>query len=68
MKRVMTVIKYAFALGGIAMLVIALLFYRSTSAFVAQAVTADGEVVDLVRSRSGDSSSRAIAPTVHNAA
>lgn len=53
--KTITVIKYAFTLVGIGLLVGALLLFRSTSSFVDRAARAEGTVVDLVTSRSSDS-------------
>ncbi|MDX3775717.1 DUF3592 domain-containing protein [Chromatiaceae bacterium AAb-1] len=53
--KVIAIVKYAFTLVGIGMLIGSLFMYRSTSSFLEEAVKAEGTVVELVRSRSGDS-------------
>lgn len=53
--KVIAIIKYVFTLVGIGMLVGAFLFYRSTNSFLAEAAKAEGTVIELVQSRSGDS-------------
>jgi hypothetical protein len=53
--RVFTIIKYVFTALGLCMLVGAFFIYRSTSGFLASAQTAEGTVIDLVASRSSDS-------------
>lgn len=50
--RTLNIIKYLFALIGIGLLVGAFLSYRHTQDFIAQAVTAQGRVIDLHVSRS----------------
>lgn len=53
--KVFTIIKYVFTVIGLALLVGAFFAYRSTSGFLATAQTAQGTVIDLVPSRSSDS-------------
>lgn len=53
--KVMNIIKYVFAVAGICLLLGALFAYRSTSAFLAESVKAEGTVVDFVPSRSDNS-------------
>jgi len=53
--KTIAVIKYLFCATGLAMLAGALVWYESVRTFMAQASTAQGTVVDLVRSRSSDS-------------
>lgn len=50
-----TVVKYVFSIIGLAMLVGASLVYNNTSDFLTRAVATEGEVIELVRSRSNDS-------------
>lgn len=57
MNRKISIIKYVFSVIGIAMLVGASLLYNNTSDFLTRAVAAQGQVVDLVLSRSSDSTS-----------
>lgn len=57
MNRKISIIKYVFSVIGIAMLVGASLLYNNTSDFLTRAVVAQGQVVDLVLSRSSDSAS-----------
>lgn len=54
--KVIAIMKYVFALAGIGMLAGAFFLYRSTSTFLGEAITADGTVVGLERSRTRDSS------------
>ncbi|SDX72923.1 DUF3592 domain-containing protein [Marinobacter mobilis] len=54
MNRKISIIKYVFSVIGIAMLVGASLLYNNTSDFLTRAVSAQGQVVDLVLSRSSD--------------
>ncbi|MDC0663594.1 DUF3592 domain-containing protein [Marinobacter sp. SS21] len=53
--KTLNIIKYVFSLIGLGMLVGAYFLYSNTASFLEQAVTAEGEVVELVRSRSSDS-------------
>lgn len=53
--KVIAIVKYVFTLIGIGMLVGALFVYRSTSSFLAEAIKAQGTVVELKASRSGNS-------------
>lgn len=53
--KTITISKYVFTIVGVGLLIGALFLYQSASAFLAKATTADGTVVDLVRSRSSDS-------------
>ncbi|SFM67620.1 DUF3592 domain-containing protein [Marinobacter zhejiangensis] len=55
MNRKISIIKYVFSVIGIAMLVGASLLYNNTTDFLTRAVSAQGQVVDLVLSRSSDS-------------
>lgn len=61
--KVMATVKYVFTLVGVGMLVGVFLIYKSTSAFLAEAVKAEGTVVELVQSRSSDSTT--YKPVVH---
>lgn len=61
--KTLAIVKYVFALIGIGMLVGAFFLYESTSTFLDGATRADGTVVDLVRSRSSDSTT--YKPVVH---
>lgn len=61
--KVIAIVKYTFTLIGIGMLTGALLLYKSTSAFLAEATKTEGTVVDLVRSQSSDSTT--YRPVVH---
>jgi len=53
--KTISVVKYVFTVVGLGMLVGSFLLYSNTQAFLQSALTASGEVVELVRSRSGDS-------------
>jgi hypothetical protein len=53
--KVIAIVKYVFTLVGIGMLTGTFFTYRSTRTFLEEATTANGTVVDLARSRSGDS-------------
>lgn len=55
--KALNIIKYVFTIIGVGMLAGAFYLYSSTSSFLETAVTADGTVVELVRSRSSDSTS-----------
>jgi hypothetical protein len=55
----MNAIKYGFTLIGIGMLIGAFFFYKNTSSFLQGAAKAEGTVVELVRSRSSDSTTYA---------
>jgi len=61
--RVTDILKYIFALVGTGMLIGAFYLYQSTGSFLEEATTADGTVVDFVRSRSSDSTT--YAPVIH---
>ena len=61
--NVVAIIKYAFTLVGIAMLAAAFYFYQGTRSFLETATKTDGTVVELIRSRSGDSDT--YKPVVH---
>jgi hypothetical protein len=50
-----SIIKYVFTLIGAAMLIGTVYWFQSTRAFIASAATAEGTVVDLVQSRSSNS-------------
>lgn len=53
--KTLNIIKYVFSIIGLGMLVGAYFLYSNTTSFLEQAVTAEGTVVELVRSRSSDS-------------
>lgn len=53
--KAMNIIKYTFTVAGICLLLGASFAYRSTSTFLAESMTAEGTVVDLVPRRSNDS-------------
>ena len=53
--KAIAILKYVFTVIGVGMLVGAFVAYKSTNSFLAEATTAEGTVVDLVRSGSGDS-------------
>ena len=53
--KTIAIIKYVFLLVGIGMLAGSLSWYQNTQSFVAQAVKAEGTVVELLRSSSSDS-------------
>jgi len=53
--KTLTLIKYVFSALGVGMLVGAFLWYQHTKSFIAEAQRAEGSVVQLVASRSGDS-------------
>ncbi|MES2820985.1 MAG: DUF3592 domain-containing protein [Pseudomonadota bacterium] len=53
--KTLSIIKYSFTLVGVGLLVGALLLFKSTSSFIDQATSAEGTVVDLVASRSSNS-------------
>lgn len=61
--KVIAIVKYVFTLVGIGMLVGAFLIYKSTNSFLAQATKAEGTVVDLVQSKSSNSTT--YRPVVH---
>jgi hypothetical protein len=61
--KVMAIVKYVFTLVGVGMLVGVFLIYKSTSAFLGEAVKAEGTVVELMQSRSSDSTT--YRPVVH---
>jgi hypothetical protein len=65
--KALSIVKYVFLLIGLGMLTGAFFMYRNTSQFLETAVTAQGTVVELVESRSSDSSSNSImyAPVVN---
>lgn len=52
-----TVIKYVFSLVGAALLAGAIILYNNTTSFLERSETAQGTVVELIRSRSSDSTS-----------
>src|SRR5437660_7957837 len=54
--RTLSIFKYVFTGAGAVMLAVALIWAARTSAFVADATTAQGTVIDLVASRSSDNS------------
>ncbi|MGI9334629.1 MAG: DUF3592 domain-containing protein [Gammaproteobacteria bacterium] len=62
--KALTVIKYLFSAIGLALLVGAFYWYKSTQDFLANAIVAEGTVLELIRSRSSDSSSYTYAPVV----
>lgn len=53
--KTLAVLKYFFTVAGVGMVLGGVLWYHSTSTFLHDAVRARGTVVDLLRSRSGDS-------------
>ncbi|MDX1459213.1 MAG: DUF3592 domain-containing protein [Marinobacter sp.] len=53
--KTIKIVKYLFTLIGLGMLVGAFMLYSNTASFLDQAVSAKGEVVELIRSRSSDS-------------
>lgn len=53
--KAIAILKYVFALVGLAMLVAALVWYQNTRAFMAAAVRTQGTVIDLIAVRSDDS-------------
>lgn len=53
--KTLNIIKYVFAIVGACMLAGAFALYSSTSSFLERAVTTQGTVVELIRSRSSDS-------------
>ncbi|MBK1873621.1 DUF3592 domain-containing protein [Marinobacter sp. 1-3A] len=55
--KTLNVIKYVFAIVGAAMLVGAFALYNNTTSFLERSETAQGTVVELIRSRSSDSTS-----------
>ena len=55
--KTIAIVKYVFSAIGIALLAGALLWAQNTRSFLAQASTAQGTVIDLVRSRSNSSGS-----------
>ena len=61
--KTIAIIKYVFLLVGIGMLAGALSWYQNTQSFVAQALKAEGTVVELLRSSSSDSTT--YRPVVH---
>jgi hypothetical protein len=61
--KVIAIVKYVFTLVGIGMLIGVFLIYKSTSLFLAEATKTEGTVVDLVQSRSSDSTT--YRPVVH---
>jgi len=60
--KAFNIIKYLFSVIGLGMLVGSFFLYQNTMEFLAAAVKTDGVVVDLVRSRSSDSTT--YAPTI----
>lgn len=54
--KTLAIVKFVFLLAGVAMLAGAAYMYQSTRSFLAKAITTQGTVVELVRSRSSDSS------------
>jgi hypothetical protein len=55
--KTVTIIKYVFAIIGACMLAGAFALYSSTASFLERAETAQGTVIELMRSRSSDSTS-----------
>lgn len=53
--KTLNILKYVFTLIGLGMLVGAYAIYSSTNSFIDRAVETEGEVVDLILSRSSDS-------------
>ena len=60
--KTLTIIKYLFSVIGLGMLVGSFFLYQNTATFLSNAASAEGVVVDLVRSRSSDSTT--YAPTI----
>lgn len=63
MQKIISVVKYAFAAIGIAMLIGAVFWCLSVRSFIAEAQRAEGTVVDLVQSRSSSSNSSSSSST-----
>ncbi len=57
--KTLKIIKYIFSIAGLGMLVGSFFLYQGTSEFLSDAIKVDGVVVDLVRSRSSDSTTYA---------
>jgi hypothetical protein len=57
--KALAIIKYVFSLIGLGMLVGAFFWYKSTNEFLADAITAEGTVIELRLSRSSDSTTYA---------
>ncbi|MBZ0334217.1 DUF3592 domain-containing protein [Marinobacter sp. AL4B] len=55
--KTIKVIKYVFSIVGAALLVGAIILYNNTTSFLERSETAQGTVVELIRSRSSDSTS-----------
>lgn len=53
--RTISIVKYAFTMGGLGMLIGAFFIYKNTQDFLKDALTTEGTVIELVRSRSSDS-------------
>ncbi len=53
--RTISIVKYAFAMVGLGMLIGAFFLYENTQNFLENALTAEGTVIELVRSKSSDS-------------
>lgn len=53
--KMISILKYAFPIIGLAMLAGAFYSYSSTQQFLSSALTTDGKVIELIRSRSQDS-------------
>ncbi len=64
--QVLAIIKYLFSLIGLGMLFGAFLLFNGTNSFLSEATRAEGTVVDLVRSRSSDSTTYAPVVTFMN--
>lgn len=57
--KVISIVKYTFASIGLAMLIATLFLYQNTQAFLSTAITTHGTVVELISSRSNDSTTYA---------
>ena len=57
--KVISIVKYTFASIGLAMLIATLFLYQNTQTFLSTAITTHGTVVELISSRSNDSTTYA---------
>ena len=55
--KTQSIVKYLFAIIGLGMLIGSFFLFQNTQNFLQEAVTADGEVIELIRSESRNSSS-----------
>jgi hypothetical protein len=62
--KVLKIISVLFSTIGLGMLAVSVFIFSNTSSFIGRAVEADGEVIDLDRSRSSSSSSTTYRPVV----